>query len=209
MADEKPNVDVAYGVSSPDDNRRLYASWAETYDSDFAVTQAYELPFHTAQVFFHAGGRGPVLDIGAGTGLCGAALAKLGVGPIDGTDISREMLDVALRKDIYRDVFEADVLQGLPVKEGHYLGIVSSGTFTHGHVGPEALPELVRVIRPGGLIAISINSAHFENRGFQDMLQDLAAMITDVSLTEVAIYGSHNTGSHAHDRALVACFTKR
>lgn len=33
---------------------------------------------------------------------------------------------------------------------------MSVGTFTHGHVGPEAIHEVVRIVRPGGVIALGI-----------------------------------------------------
>ena len=33
---EKPNLDAAYALQTPTENRLLYAKWAETYDNDFA-----------------------------------------------------------------------------------------------------------------------------------------------------------------------------
>ena len=47
------------------------------------------------------------------------------------------MLDVAQTKGIYRALFAGDLTARLPVDDGTYAGIVSSGTFTNGHVGPE------------------------------------------------------------------------
>ncbi len=158
MRDQKPDLSSAYALSSPEDSKRLYADWANTYDQSFAKDSRYQLHLLTARAFVQAGGRGPVLDAGAGTGLCGAELAALGTGPIDATDISPDMLAQALRKDVYRDVIEADLLEGLPVPPGSYAGVVSSGTFTCGHVGPEALPALLRAARPGAQFALSINA---------------------------------------------------
>jgi hypothetical protein len=43
-----------------------------------------------------------------------------------------------------------------------YGGAVSTGTFTIAHVGPEALDEVLRVVRPGGLVGISVNAQHWE-----------------------------------------------
>lgn len=99
MSEKDPSLNAAYDLQSPDDNRRLYADWAETYDAGFATDHDYRLHLMTARAFRDAGGQGPVLDVGAGTGLAGAVLAELGMGPIDATDISAEMLDVAERKD--------------------------------------------------------------------------------------------------------------
>jgi len=37
-------------------------------------------------------------------------------------------------------------------------GGISVGTFTHGHVGPEAIDELLRVAGPGTLFAMGSNA---------------------------------------------------
>jgi predicted TPR repeat methyltransferase len=203
---EDPDLDAAYGLQTPDDNRRLYARWAQTYDSGFAQDMAYELPQRVAEAFAAAGGQGPVIDLGAGTGLCGAALAVLGIGPLEATDLSAEMLEQARAKGIYVRCFQGDLLDRLPVEDGSYAGAVSSGTFTHGHVGPEALGEVLRVLRPGGLAAISVNAEHWAARGFAAALDALP--VTDLALHEVRIYGAGATGPHAADTSQVCLFRK-
>ncbi len=209
MTKKKPDLHAAYSLKSPEENKRLYAEWAGEYDDSFAALEDYQLHNHTARAFVGAGGQGPVLDVGAGTGLCGAILAGLGVGPIDATDISAEMLDEAMRKDIYRDAIEADLNQGLPVPRGSYAGVVSSGTFTHGHLGPEVLPALLRVARHGAQFALSINAKHFEALGFADTFRRLEAdQIRDLSLTQVRIYGDLAAGPNKDDVALIALFEK-
>ena len=139
MSQKDPSLNAAYGPSTSDDSRRLYADWADSYDSGFAVEHDYQLHLHTAEAFIAARGQGPVLDVGAGTGLVGEVLANRGRGPVDATDISPEMLEMAERKDAYRDLFVADLREGLPVSPDSYAGIVSAGNFTHGHLGPEVL----------------------------------------------------------------------
>ena len=208
MSDE-PGLNAAYALETPDDNRRLYARWAEDYDSEFAAAEAYALPQATAMAFVEAGGAGPVLDVGAGTGLCALALTQAGVGPIDGVDISPEMLDVANDKGVYRRLIEADLFKGVPAANGAYAGVVSSGTFTHGHVGPEVLDELLRLAAPGAWFALSINGAHFEAHGFAEALDALMPQITDLSLPEVRIYGADARGPHKDDMARIATFRKR
>ncbi len=210
MSKKTPDLHAAYALKSPEENKRLYAEWAGDYDDSFAALEDYQLHIHTARAFVGAGGQGPVLDVGAGTGLCGAILAGLGVGPIDATDISAEMLDEAMRKDIYRDAIEADLNQGLPVPRGSYAGVVSSGTFTHGHLGPETLPALLRVARHGAQFALSINAIHFETLGFANAFRSLEAdQISNLTLTEVRIYGELAAGPHKDDLALIALFEKR
>ena len=209
MSNQTPDLHAAYALKSPEDNKRLYAEWAGGYDDSFAALKDYHLHIHTARAFVSAGGQGPVLDVGAGTGLCGGILAGLGVGPIDATDISAEMLDQAMRKDIYRDAIIADLNGGLPVPRDSYAGIVSSGTFTHGHLGPEVLPALLRVARPGAQFALSINAKHFEAMGFADAFRHLQdGQISNFSLPEVRIYGELAAGPNSNDLALIALFEK-
>lgn len=209
MSDTKPDLHAAYALKSPEDHKRLYAEWAGDYDEGFAALEDYQLHINTARAFVGAGGQGPVLDVGAGTGLCGAVLGGLGVGPIDATDISAEMLDQAMRKDIYRDAIEANLNQGIPVPPDTYAGIVSSGTFTHGHLGPEALTALLRVARPGAQFALSINASHFDAQGFAATLGKLEqGQIENLTLTETRIYGDLAAGPNKDDTAVIALFEK-
>lgn len=210
MSTDKPDLQSAYGLQSPEDSKRLYAEWAGDYDDDFAAREDYQLHIHTARAFVAAGGQGPVLDVGAGTGLCGTVLAGLGVGPIDATDISAEMLDQAMRKDIYRDAIEADLNKGIPVPPDSYSGIVSSGTFTTGHVGPGAIAALLRIARPGAQFALSVNARHFQSAGFAAAFEALVqtGKISNLALPEVRIYGDLATGEHENDIALIVLFEK-
>ncbi|MEC3862890.1 class I SAM-dependent methyltransferase [Mesobacterium sp. TK19101] len=205
MTDRKPDLGAAYALQGRDDNLKLYADWAESYDSDFAQDMDYRLPALVADAFARIG-RGPVLDLGAGTGLCGLALARQGIGPVDGTDLSTEMLQQAEAKGVYRRCFTGDLLGRLPVGDGAYAGAVSSGTFTHGHVGPEALTEVLRVVAPGGWVVLSINAAHYAAHGFEATLATLP--ITDLTLPEQAIYGPGGSSEHRDDTAFLATFRK-
>jgi predicted TPR repeat methyltransferase len=205
MSKESPDLDQAYSLETPEDNRRLYANWAETYDSEFAARMAYRLPKLVADAFT---GAGPVLDVGAGTGLLGQELAARGVGPVDGIDISTEMLAIAQSKGIYRNLMLADLTQSLALPFAPYLGVVSSGTFTHGHVGPDALERLLAVAAPGARFVFSVNSGVYSEKGFDRMLEKLARQIADLQLREEAIYADAPDPAHRMDRALIVRFTR-
>jgi predicted TPR repeat methyltransferase len=208
MSDPDPSLTRAYSLRSTDDVRRLYSAWANSYDGTFAAAMDYQLPARVAEAYDRAGGSGPVLDIGAGTGLVAERLAELGHGVIDGTDISEEMLAVADAKGLYRRVFHGDVAGRLVVADESYDGVVSAGTFTQGHVGPGALPELLRIARPGAVFALSINAEHYEALAFGPAFRALEAQISDLRLPEVKIYGAAATGPHALDLGRVALFRK-
>ncbi len=209
MTKDSPDINDAYALETPDDSRRLYADWAETYDDGFVAEQHYELHLHVARVFKEAGGTGPVLDVGAGTGICGVALHDQGISPIDATDISAEMLEVAQGKGVYRRTFVADITVPLDPPPQPYAGIVSSGTFTTGHVGPDAIDHLLDVAASGALFALSINAKHYSSAGFETKFDALSERVTDLRLPETRIYGTEASGPHGDDIALIATFRKR
>ena len=171
-------LEKAYATKGPEANRELYASWAATYESGFIVDSGYVYHQEVVKVFCDSfsGLSGPVLDVGCGTGVVGAEMAKLGISVIDGIDISPEMLAEAAAKThngrpVYRRLIEADLTGRTELADGAYTGIVSSGAFTHGILGPETISELLRAASPGARFALGINSAHFEEFGFDQWLE--------------------------------------
>ena len=203
-----PNLDAAYRLKTPEDNQRLYAQWAEDYDHSFADEMDYQLPQEVARLFAHNGGTGPVLDIGAGTGLVAEALISYGIGPIDALDISQEMLNVAAAKGVYRNLMAKDITWPFEPETHGYAGLISSGTFTTGHVGPEALDHLLAIALPGACFALSINALHWKAQGFERKFTALEGQICNFKLADVAIYGARNTSSHKDDRGRIALFEK-
>jgi SAM-dependent methyltransferase len=203
---EEPDLESAYALNTLDDAKRLYAAWAETYDSDFGEAQGYLSPREVVRMFTQANGQGPVLDVGAGTGLVGEGLAAAGVGPIDALDLSDEMLGVAKAKGIYRKTIAADVTQ--PLSNGPYRGIVSAGTFTIGHVGPEGFPPLLDIADAGCLFVISVNVKHFESAGFSTFFAELGTSLDEFTYEDVRIYTDKADLSHRYDIARIVRFRK-
>ena len=209
MRKTTPDLDAAYDLKTPDDNIRLYASWAEEYDQSFADEMDYQLPQEVARLFANSGGLGPVLDIGAGTGLAAEALTSYGIRPIDALDISQEMLSVAALKGVYRNLMVKDITIPFDLGSNHYAGLISSGTFTTGHVGPEALDHLLAIALPDALFAISINAFHWKTQGFESKFSALDRQIYNFELVDIAIYGARNTSSHKDDKGKIALFKKQ
>lgn len=211
-SNRKLGLDDAYAVETPDDNRALYRDWASSYEAEFIDTHRYVYHRNVAELYAasQADVEAPVLDVGCGTGIVGVALRDAGVTTVDGIDISPEMLEEAAHKQAYRDLTVVDVTEPLPMADDLYGGVVSAGTFTHGHLGPEPLPELVRIVRPGGVLAIGINAEHFEEHGFSAALDDLAARgaIAPPELESIRMYEA-GAGDWADDLALVAVLRKR
>ena len=198
-----PSLQNAYDLKSPDDNVELYSAWAETYDNDFIKDMQYQLHFSVAEEFVFNGGKGLILDVGAGTGALAQALLQKGKFSIEATDISEEMLKVAESKKIYERSFLSDLTEEIPMENDIYDGVVSSGTFTHGHVGPSAMVELVRVTKPTGLVTISVNEKHWIALNFANEVEKLNKYVRNYTFKKVSIYGEQSTHDHKDDKAII------
>jgi SAM-dependent methyltransferase len=197
------DLDRAYEIHGAEDARRLYGDWARTYDDSFGAGWGYVAPREIARLFRAemAEADQPVLDLGAGTGLVAEHLRGL---TVDALDVTPQMLEIARGKALYRSLIEADATKPLPMADGAYGGVVSCGTFTHGHVGPECLPELLRVTRPGALFCCGTIPAVLDGAGFGSALARLVARgaVEPVRFREIVIYEGADH-PHAGDRGLV------
>jgi ubiquinone/menaquinone biosynthesis C-methylase UbiE len=163
----------------------------------------YKLHFAVAEEFVLNGGKGLILDVGAGTGAVAEALLQKAKFCIEATDISEEMLKVADSKNIYQRSFVSDLTKEIPVTNSSYDGVVSSGTFTHGHVGPSSISELVRITKPGGLITISINEKHWISLNFESEVEKLNQYTRNYTLKKISIYGEQSMHDHKDDKAVI------
>jgi predicted TPR repeat methyltransferase len=209
MSDDVIGLDEAYSVKTPDDNRRLYAKWAATYESSFVDAKQYRYPKAIAEVFndvVPAVTR--ILDIGTGTGLTGMYITRLRPAVvIDGMDISPEMLAQAklkTREDgsvVYRALYERDLTRAVPNENAPFEALFSSGTFTHGHLGPECLRNLLPLLANDGWLVVGVNNEHFESIGFADELNSLVALgaIQTPEIRRIDVYepGSVHYGDQA------------
>ena len=129
---------------------------------------------------------------------------------IDGVDISPEMLAVAGAKGRYRALIEADLTKPLPLAPGAYRGMVSAGTFTEGHVGPEALVALTACLSSGGLAVLSVKTELYP--GFARVLERLqeAGEISAPWSAEEPIYAdpAQAPEGHGKDTALILRYRK-
>ena len=201
------DLDNAYDINGPDEARTLYGKWAATYDDSFGAGWGYIAPREIAGIFRQLNdGNTPILDIGAGTGLVAEHLDGL---ETDALDITPEMLEVARGKGLYRHLITADLTQPLDLHDTTYGGVISCGTFTHGHVGPECLPELLRVTRPGALFVCGTIAPVLDGLGFGSALARLVAArrIEPVRFREIPIYEGADH-PHAADRGLVMVFRR-
>lgn len=179
----------------PDQLILFYRKWASTYDKDVSNEQ-YCAPEFIADYFSEIcdqtriGKPEPpesiidILDAGCGTGLVGLALQQKGYSTIDGCDLSHEMIELAKQTGSYRSLFgDADLNNLTTFKDNQYDAVVCCGVFTHGHIPPVALEELVRVTRKSGIIVISVRKSFYKSTDFQAVFDRLekAGQIKKVS----------------------------
>jgi SAM-dependent methyltransferase len=145
----------ARSITSADEAAAVYRDWAASYDDDVFGRLGFTGSARIAELLVAhlPDGSAPVLDLGCGTGAVGVRLAELGVTTIDGVDLSPEMLALAERAGVYRNLSVADLTADDLELPGGYGATISAGTFTSGHVGPDAVPRLLQALEPAGLIA--------------------------------------------------------
>ncbi|KAJ7371940.1 Methyltransferase domain [Desmophyllum pertusum] len=128
-------------TSSDEYVKGIYDEWAENYDK--VTGEAGYVAYKTCtpifdQVLRETFNNDPtklrILDAGAGTGIVAKVLLDLGYTNMDALDISQKMLDEAEKYD----------------------ALICVGTLTVGHVKPVALDEIVRVVKPGGIIGFTL-----------------------------------------------------
>lgn len=166
----------AYDLKTADQTRDHYSSWAQSYDREVGEENGYAQPARTAEMLrrFRPSQTTGILDAGCGSGLSGVALADAGYGEIDGCDFSPEMLEKARDKAVYRTLFHADLNAGLPsTPTAQYQAVVCVGVFSFGHVMPDALDEMLRVLKPGGHLIIGLNDPFWQRGDLADKIDEV------------------------------------
>ena len=113
-----------------------------------------------------------LLDAGAGTGMLGDILVDYGFNNMDANDLSPGMLERARQKGIYKDCRVMELGRPLHYPDNEYEAVAACGVFTPNHAPASALPELVRITQPGGLVLYTLR-ADETPPGFLEQHQNL------------------------------------
>ena len=194
-------VDAAYHLDDEADMVDFYRKWAADYDHQMLDELGYTSPTKIAQLLNEhlPDTESTVFDIGCGTGLTCVFLAEKGYTNLDGIDLSPDMVRVAGERGIYRELLVGDVNQALERDDESYDAVISSGTFTHGHVGPQPLDEIFRILRPGGILACTVHQDLWTSMGFEAKLDALVEQ-------GIAIHLSSQLGSYYKDAPVEGWF---
>lgn len=180
MTSENVNSeDRVQWVYASENNQQLeerYDRWAAEYDEDLADDFGYVMPRIGAETF----GRfvpkdARVLDAGAGTGLVGVELNRLGYANIEAMDMSAGMLDVARDKNVYGAFYQMVMGERLGFDADSYDATICVGVLTLGHAPANSLDELARVTKPGGIVAFTLRPDVYEQNGFREKQEQMTA----------------------------------
>ncbi|KAJ8048732.1 Methyltransferase-like protein 27 [Holothuria leucospilota] len=144
--------------------KEMYDSWVPTYDEDLRKHN-YRYPAKASEIISeHFSDKNvSILDCGAGTGLVGVELYRLGFKNIAAVDISSKSLAAAEKKGVYKKLVCAEVGKGtLPFDDKCFDAVMCSASFMPTHIRPECLPELVRIVKPGGIIVVLMAQRYIE-----------------------------------------------
>lgn len=187
---------TAYDLETGEQTLDHYQRWAGTYDQEVGVDNGYAQPARCAAALARvAGSCDHVLDVGCGTGLSGVALRDAGFTRLDGCDFSPPMLERAAETGVYRRLFEADLNTGLGTDDA-YDHAVAVGVFSFGHIRPDALREVLRVVRAGGAVVVGVND-HFWEVG------ELPAELDAIEADGLASVASREHGEHLPGAAIM------
>ena len=164
-----------YKLKTTDEVMKYYDEWGEKnkYNKDM-VEWNYTGPQETVDVFrrYTENREMLIFDAGCGTGLVGLQLKKFGFKHFHGADLSQKLLD-SVPNNLYQKLTKVDLNKPIDVQDNFYEAIMCVGTFTFGHVKPQALDEFVRITKRGGLICFTINEGIYKEYGFDKKIENL------------------------------------
>ncbi|MEL6794504.1 MAG: methyltransferase domain-containing protein [Pseudomonadota bacterium] len=186
-------LEDAYGHGQGDAARKFYDEWAATYDAEIAEN-GYATPMRCASALAAASGDmvQPILDLGCGTGLSGAALKSAGFATIDGWDPSSEMLRKAEKLHVYRVLRQIEPQAPLKAPANAYAGVNAAGVLSPGLAPPEALDQMLVFLPVGGCIAFSLNDHAIEDGAHERRMTEIVD--TGAAGLEFKEYGDHLPG---------------
>ena len=164
-----------YKLKTTDEVMKYYDEWGikNKYDQDM-VDWNYTGPKETVATFIkYAKDKNiKILDAGCGTGLVGIELKKHNYLNIDGMDLSKKLLDL-VPQGYYQNLNQVDLNKKIQSEDNSYDAVMCVGTFTFGHVKPNALEEFIRITKNNGLICFTINEGIYEEYGFDKKINEL------------------------------------
>jgi predicted TPR repeat methyltransferase len=148
----------------------IYDIWADTYDK-YVESLNYKGPKEVVTKMLDIINIESIdkplrfLDFGCGTGLVGEEILSKKNSikreyMIDGIDISNKMIEIALGKNIYNNIYNIDLHTTEVCNNTKYDVILSSGVFLEGHVNFSVIDTLYKLLTANGVIIVTIRDSY-------------------------------------------------
>ena len=167
---KKQISDILVDTYNPKNNIQFYDDWCgSAWDEDFVCTGNYYGHIKCVEAFLKLKLNRDVaiLDLACGNGLLGIEVGSHGYENVDGLDESLGMLGLARKADVYRDyiVAHVDGLGSIPINDETYDVVMCSNGFAPLQIWPSDIPEILRVMRPGGYLLWTMNATYQAENG--------------------------------------------
>ena len=167
--------EIANGRTPNDDLMRKYSvfdfdGYADTFEKNLVEKLKYSLPFRAPVTLENICGSNfqfdSIVDLGCGTGLAGQALRKH-ANHLTGIDFSERMIEEAVKKNCFDQLYCGDIVTTLNELEGQYDLFLATDVFIYiGHID-ELMAAVVSRATPGALFLFSTEKLDGEGLSFQ------------------------------------------
>ena len=188
---------TVYNETSSSKLNKHYKKWANLYDTDMS-SWGYAYPVQLNKILTNKlklKKTIKILDAGCGTGYVAEVLSKLNYKNIIGIDFSEEMLAIAKSKKIYKKLICQSLNEKIELRSNQFELVICTGVLTSGHVGPGALNELIRLLRPKGFFICSIAESVYKKNGFEKEIKNLKDLVTIKSISKAFVALPNNKNS--------------
>ena len=188
---------TVYSETSSSKLNKHYKNWANLYDIDMS-SWGYAYPLQLNKILtnkLRLKKTIKILDAGCGTGYVAEVLNKLNYKNITGIDFSKEMLAIARSKKIYKKLICQSLNEKIELRSKQFELIICTGVLTSGHVGPSAINELVRLLKPQGFFVCSIAESVYKKNGFEKEIKNLKNLVSIKSISKAFVALPNNKNS--------------
>lgn len=146
--------------------KNLYDDYAGNYDQHLTVTLKSKVPeliYKKTEALFNrdVGKSGmqniTILDLGCGTGICGALFGKHTLKMV-GVDLSAKMIVEAKKKNVYTELLTSDIIEYLDNNSDEYDIVISSDVLIYFGRLHDVFAGVNKALKHGGLFSFSVET---------------------------------------------------
>lgn len=153
-------------AAPPEYVQTLFDAYADHYDDHLTKSLQYIVPNElfdiVARVKTPPQEQWDILDLGCGTGLCGA-LFRPAADTLTGVDIAEQMLAIAQQKNIYDQLIKADILKYLHKTQDQYDLVLAADVLVYFGDLNDLISAIANVLKPQGLFAFNVEVSKENN----------------------------------------------